>query len=62
MIIRTAAVAALVWLCTAVGPGAAQQVDRPTGLQISRSELERLLVRLDKASAARDSDTAARVR
>jgi protein involved in polysaccharide export with SLBB domain len=62
MTIRTAAVAALLGLCTATGPGAAQQVDRSTGLGVSRPDLEQLLRRLEQASQARDSSAAARTR
>jgi len=62
MIIRTAAVAALLCLCSAAGRGAAQQVDRSTGLAVSRAELQRLLLRLDQASGAPDSSPAAQAR
>jgi len=62
MTIRTAAVAALLGLCTAAGPGAAQQVDRSTGLGVSRPDLEQLLRRLDQAREARDSSSEARAR
>ena len=62
MIIRTAAVAALLCLCSAPGRGAAQQVDRSTGLAVSRAELQRLLLRLDQASGAPDSSPAAQAR
>ncbi len=62
MIIRTAAVAALLCLCSAAGRGAAQQVDRSTGLAVSRTELQRLLLRLDQASGAPDSTPAAQAR
>jgi len=62
MIIRTAAVAALLCLCSAAGRGAAQQVDRSTGLAVSRAELQRLLLRLDQASGAPDSSPAAQTR
>src|SRR6266513_1903938 len=62
MIIRTAAVAALLCLCGAAGRGAAQQVDRSTGLAVSRAELQRLVLRLDQASGAPDSSPAAQAR
>jgi len=50
------------WLFTAARPGAAQQVDRATGLEVSRPELEQLLRRLDQASGAGDSSEEARAR
>ena len=62
MTIRPAALAALLWLCTAARPAAAQQVDRSTGPKVSRPELEQLLQSLDQASEARDSSPAARAR
>src|SRR2546426_9420629 len=62
MTIRTAAVTAFCWLWTVAVPGAAQQVDRATGLEVSRPELEQLLRRLDQASAGGDSSEEARGR
>src|SRR5947207_13394509 len=62
MIIRPAAVGALLGPCSAAGRGAAQQVDRSTGLAVSRAELQRLLLRLDQASGAADSSPAAQAR
>src|SRR2546426_2083743 len=62
MTIRTAAVAALCWLSAVAVPGAAQQVDRAAGLEVSRLELEQLLRRLDQASGAGDSSEATRAR
>jgi len=62
MTIRRAAVTALCWLWTVAVPGAAQQVDRGAGLQVSRPELEQLLRRLDQASGAGDSSEPARAR
>jgi protein involved in polysaccharide export with SLBB domain len=62
MTIRPAALAALLWLCTAARPAAAQQMDLSTGPKVSRPELEQLLRSLDQASEARDSNPEARAR
>jgi protein involved in polysaccharide export with SLBB domain len=62
MTIHPAALAALLWLCTAARPAAAQQVDLSTGPKVSRPELEQLLRSLDQASEARDSNPEARAR